>query len=248
MYKVYAISDIGIEREENQDGFYVDGIVSVGERHREVYYESNANYIHIAVCDGVGSTEYARYSVQKSLQFIRENHFVFTEYDVDKYIHDLNRFVYKSAHMDKKEDCATTIVGLVIREGIAFSYNIGDSVLYTINNGYLEKHSIDDAGMAALAFGTRFGEIDNDNKPPLFQSIGTKEDIDLVHVKKLINENAYLLSTDGVFDMLGIDEVEKTIGESNSLQEISQMLIKKANSNGGYDNSTVVLVMDEREE
>lgn len=248
MYKVYAVSDIGLKREENQDGFYVDGIISCGETHREIYYESDADCIHVVVCDGVGSTVYAKYAVERAFRFINNNHVDCSEKSIENFVQQLNKYVYDSAKTDNKTDSATTIVGLLIKQGVAYSYNIGDSALFTINKGYLEKHSVDDAGMASIGIVKNYGEEQSDGKPPLLQSIGTNESIDIVHIKKISNEDVYLLATDGIFDLIEVDEIEDIIEKNDSMKEIAQALVEKANGNGGYDNSTVALVVDEHEE
>lgn len=247
MYKVYAITDIGNERQQNQDGFVVDGICCVNVEHREVYYETDADYIHVAICDGVGSTRFATYAVQKAEEYICNHLKIHNENELEKLIVDMNAYVYKSAKADNKEDCATTIVGIVMVEDKAFVYNIGDSSAYSVNNGYLEKQTVDDTGVAL--FGEREGtdEIGMQVKPPLFQSIGTNELIDLVHIRKLSNNKAFLICSDGITDMLSIDEMEDILETSDSLKEIAQSYVAAANMRGGYDNSTVILLVDEEE-
>lgn len=248
MYKVYAITDIGKEREENQDGFFIDGSFCCDSKHREVYYETDADYIHVAVCDGVGSTVYSKFAVENALSYLAAHQGIRSEIEIEKTVLEMNSYVYEEAQKQGKEDCATTVAGLVIFHDVAFVYNIGDSVVYSLNNGYLEKHSVDDAGIEAIDKNEYFGERDSDSKPPLLQSIGTRKMLDIVHIKKVINEDTFILSSDGVMDMLGLDEVERIIGESDSLKEISQNLINESNQNGGFDNLTAIILVNEKED
>ena len=248
MYKVYAITDIGMQRNENQDGFCVDGAICTNVSHREVYYETDSRYIHVAICDGVGSTKYANYAVKKTLEYMACRKCADSEKDITAFVNNMNSYVYKSAIRDQKEDCATTVVGFVINEGIAYSYNIGDSVSFTINNGYLEKRSVDDTGMESVGIVENYGEKTVREKPPLLQSIGTNEFLDYVHVCKVDNEDVYLLSTDGITDMLSLDEIEDIISDSDgSLKAIARKLVDTANEKGGPDNATVIIVVDEQE-
>ncbi len=100
MYKVYAITDIGMKRQENQDGFCVDGIISTNENHREIYYETDSNSIHVALCDGVGSTKYANYAVRKTLEFVAGNICLDSEKDINSFVNEMNTYVYRSSVKD----------------------------------------------------------------------------------------------------------------------------------------------------
>lgn len=247
MYKVYAITDIGNERQQNQDGFMVDGICCAGVEHREIYYETDANHIHVAVCDGVGSTQYATYAVQKAQEYICTHLEIQNEQELEKLIIDMNAFVYKSAQEEQKEDCASTVAGVVMVNSKAFVYNIGDSPVYSINNGYLEKQTIDDTGSFQFGEQEHFDEMGMQIKPPLLQSIGTNELIDIVHINKLSGNMAFLICSDGLTDMLSLDEMEDILGSSDSLQEVARTYVAEANMRGGYDNSTVILLVNEED-
>lgn len=245
MYKVYAITDVGKEREENQDGFIVDGLCCAAVTHRELYYETDAETVHVALFDGVGSSKRPTYAVEKAIEYVRNHITVKDEKELERLIIDLNAYVYDSVLMEGKADGATTMVGVVARDNTMFVYNIGDSPAFSVNNGYLEKQTVDDAG----AFD--FGEVPMDQegvhyfKPPLFQTIGTNRLLDVVHINKIHGCKAVLLCSDGITDMLSLDEMEEIIESSNSLQDIARMFISEANKCGGYDNSTVIIMVEE---
>lgn len=246
MYKVYAITDIGKEREQNQDGFMIDGIHCENVEHREVYYETDAKYVHVALCDGVGSTQFASYAVEKAQEFICNHLRVADEQELEKMIIDMNEYVYNSLREVNKADGACTIAGIIMIQNTALIYNIGDSPAYSINNGYLEKQTMDDTGVAL------FGEqvsIDGDAqiKPPLIQTIGTNKLIDLIHIKKEQDDVAFLLCTDGITDMLSLDEMEEILESSDSIKEVAQRFVEEANNRGGFDNATIIILVDEED-
>lgn len=247
MFKVYAVTDIGQEREQNQDGFLLDGVRCVNEPHREVYYESSSDDIHVALCDGVGSTRYAAYAVEKTVEFISNHIFIKDESELEKMIIDMNAYVYHATKDDDKEDSACTIAGVYINEDNAYIYNIGDSRVYSINNGYLELLTVEDTGAALFGEDSTYQDGDVQIKPPLLQSIGTNELIDLVHIRKTQGENAFILCSDGITDMLSLDEMEEIVSSSDSMLDVVQSLVAEANNKGGYDNSTVILLVDEEE-
>jgi protein phosphatase len=55
-------------------------------------------------------------------------------------------------------------------------------------------------------------------------------------------EDIILLCSDGLTDMVWVDEIQKIIIESDSLKTAAQKLVAKANERGGHDNITVVLI------
>jgi protein phosphatase len=57
----------------------------------------------------------------------------------------------------------------------------------------------------------------------------------------LINSDLVLLCSDGLWDMLGDQEIREFALKAVSLEEAGQNLIAKANAAGGEDNITVVL-------
>ena len=95
-----------------------------------------------------------------------------------------------------------------------------------------------------------FGEeqIDEDGihiKAPLIQSIGTSRLIEKVHVKKVVNENSFIICSDGISDLLGIDGMEDVINSSSSLKDISELMVNESLNNGGYDNCSIIIAVQE---
>ena len=243
MFKVYAITDIGRERSENQDGLFVDGISISDSPHRQIYYETDADYIHLAICDGVGSTNHACEAVRLSLEYLRSCQRLVNEDAITDMVIMLNEHVYMRLN-DNALEGATTIAGVIIHKNKAFVYNVGDTLVFTINGGYLEKQTMEDV------LNSSFGEEQLDGegfrvKAPLIQSIGTNRLIEKVHVKRLTNENGFIICSDGISDLLGLDGMEEIINSSSSLKDISELLINGAIDNGGYDNCTVIIAVQE---
>ena len=144
MLKLYAITDIGQTRESNQDGFLVDGIHCENSSHREIYYETDSQYSHVALCDGVGSTIYAIDAVRFAQEYICNNLLINSEEELDMLVRNMNESVYNSLQTVNKPDAACTIAGVVVNDNRVFVYNIGDSIVFSINNGYLDKQTTED--------------------------------------------------------------------------------------------------------
>ena len=77
----------------------------------------------------------------------------------------------------------------------------------------------------------------------LLCAIGSSED-DLDIQINQTNETNYLLCSDGLYNMVNHKEMFKILNTDDELEIKAQNLINLANSNGGKDNISVILVED----
>ena len=112
--------------------------------------------------------------------------------------------------------------------------NIGDSKVFSFSEGELEQISKDHVVISA--FGT---------KPPLSQSLGIPPNELLIEPYlaqgRYKNGDIYLICSDGLTDMVMLDEI-RGILVNYSIQEASSALVSKALENGGRDNITIILL------
>lgn len=83
-------------------------------------------------------------------------------------------------------------------------------------------------------------------KPPLLQYLGIPEDEMLLspYISELpIEQDAcYLISSDGLTDMVSEDDIAAIIKNSATIQEGAHNLLTQAMEAGGKDNTTIILV------
>lgn len=112
--------------------------------------------------------------------------------------------------------------------------NIGDSKVFYISDKKIRQVSFDHVSP------TVYGK-----KPPLFQSLGISRDemvIEPYFCKgEYISGDKYLICSDGLTDMVGIDEIKNIINEK-SINNATSSLLEKALENGGRDNITIILL------
>ena len=66
-----------------------------------------------------------------------------------------------------------------------------------------------------------------------------------VYVKTFINDDILIMTTDGLTNMIKEDEIYNIIKENP--KESYKKLVEKANENGGYDNITVIIILNNKE-
>ena len=127
----------------------------------------------------------------------------------------------------------------------AMVLHAGDSRAYRLRNQQIEQISQDHTVAAAA------GVTDDSELPPMFRgvvtrAVGVKAKVEVEKtLVDVLPGDIYLLASDGLDKMVTDERIRQlTYAKPTSeLQEIAQTLIDEANSNGGVDNVSVVLVV-----
>ena len=140
----------------------------------------------------------------------------------------------------------TTLVLAVFQDNQMVVAHIGDSRLYRLRGGLLEQLTHDHSLFQE--------QVDH--------GVYSREELMLFHPKNLVTralgvdleveadvstyptqiDDIYLLCSDGLTDMAGVDDIRDTIDlKRDNLKQAAQALVKLANDHGGRDNIAVVL-------
>jgi protein phosphatase len=153
---------------------------------------------------------------------------------------------YGLEHPDSR-GLGSTITSALIIEGTAFVANVGDSRTYLLRDGKLARLTRDHSLVERLV---EAGQIeredvyDHPNRNLIYRSLGAgRADVDVdVFVEQLKSGDALLLCSDGLWEMVRDPQLESIITEVQDSGEACDVLIERANENGGEDNITAVLV------
>jgi len=237
MIKICAVTDIGLSRQENQDGFFIDGLSAYNTNHKEIYLETDNKNMTIFVADGVGGTQDGKYAVEKIINLFKTENVE----SLDAFLNFSNSRICDDALLEGKQT-ATTIAGIVISDKTT-SFNVGDSKVFVINNGYLDQKSTDDT-METLVreSGLDYGYLDAMGKTPLTQCIGNKKEIINVHMSEIDLQNDIIICTDGLTDSLNLDEIEEIICQNTDIRIKVKKILEAAYENGCRDNITLIYI------
>ncbi len=157
---------------------------------------------------------------------------------------------YGHSHPDARGLGSTLTAALVI-EGTAFIANVGDSRTYLLHDGKLARVTRDHSLVERLV---EAGQIQRDevyehpNRNLIYRSLGAgKADVEVdIFPVELQAGDALLLCSDGLWEMVRDPQIESILAEVHSPGEACDLLIERANDNGGEDNITAVLVRCEQ--
>ncbi len=140
----------------------------------------------------------------------------------------------------------TTLDMAAVREGRVFICHVGDSRVYLFHRGTLRQITIDDNYAALLA---ATGEIPPDRIPPAYRHILTqavgpsKELIPEIRTLDMEPGDLLLMCSDGLNEAVSDRDIGDIMArDRESLAAMAGGLVDAANSKGGPDNVSVIII------
>ncbi len=153
---------------------------------------------------------------------------------------------YGEEHTESMGLGTTVVMALLTKDFLIF-VNIGDSSGYVLKNKVLHKITKEHT---LVNFLVETGEltpeeaINHPKKNVLMKALGAseKQELDIFDVDP--NVDAILLVSDGLTNMLTMDQVEKVLNDAELKYEDKLIkLIKKCNARGGTDNISIAYLV-----
>ena len=238
--KLAGKTDVGRVRQENQDDYRAG--------------ELPGGAVWALVCDGMGGAKGGREASQGACNVI-ENFFQEQyaqcgagqeEPFLKKALLYANRFVFqKAAHEEALAGMGTTAVCALVRSGNVYLCHAGDSRAYLIRDGKLTQLTHDHSYVQELVDCGTITEEEAEHHPQ--KNIITKaRGVDYrlepeFTAAKLKREDRLLLCTDGLTNMVPVEEMEELLAQG-AFYDLPDRLIEAANAHGGSDNITALLL------
>ena len=151
----------------------------------------------------------------------------------------------KSNSSGKLSGMGTTLVGCVIIDDILWTFNIGDSRVYHITEDGCDQLTVDHSLVQALVDAGKITEAEAKNHPNKnvilrAVGIGRAVECDISHTD--MDGGYYLVCSDGLSNYFDKEKFIKTVTSQKKIHEKVERLVDFANSKGGSDNITVVLI------
>lgn len=145
-----------------------------------------------------------------------------------------------------KTDMGSTLTGYMIVGEHAYIVNVGDSRTYMVRGGQIYQLTTDHSLVGQLVAG---GLIEPDDvythpqRSQIFRSMGDKPNVQIDIFKQQLLPGDILLScSDGLWEMVRNPQIESILNTAPDPQTACLKLIEAANTNGGEDNISAVIV------
>ena len=238
--KLAGKTDVGRVRQENQDDYRAG--------------ELPGGAVWALVCDGMGGAKGGREASQGACNVI-ENFFQEQyaqcgagqeEPFLKKALLYANRFVFqKAAHEEALAGMGTTAVCALVRSGNVYLCHAGDSRAYLIRDRKLTQLTHDHSYVQELVDCGTITEEEAEHHPQkniITRALGVDYRLEPEFTAaKLKREDRLLLCTDGLTNMVPVEEMEKLLAQG-TFYDLPDRLIEAANAHGGSDNITALLL------
>lgn len=238
----WAITDVGLKRDHNEDGFLVDEKLNL--------------YI---VADGMGGHAGGEQASRIAIQEVRDT---ISEADpgtsmpgarddpvssvlrlaARRASHEIYRLGRKTPEL---EGMGTTLTSLLFHNNRVCMGHVGDSRAYLFRDGRIEQISEDHSWINEQM---KAGLLTEDEakeskfKHVITRSVGFERsvDVDILSLPVLMGD-CYLICSDGLSNYLENGELEQILS-TQYYSRVPQLLVDLANDRGGDDNITIVLI------
>jgi serine/threonine protein phosphatase PrpC len=234
---ILACTEKAPQKDCNEDCVFVNGHVFDEGDYHAVQTDRPTVF---AIADGVGGNHgghyAARYVLEHLVKFDWEA--VDSTNDIAEILRDVNRCLIEySATKAGFEHMATTLTGVLLRRDAAWYFHIGNTRLYTCLGGYCKQISNDHTTKNWLL--TRGMDASTCNPQEITACLGNANaaayrDCEVCGADFLLSAS-FLLTTDGIHDVLTADEME------SRLDDVSK-LITAARERGSTDDCSAIYV------
>jgi protein phosphatase len=245
----FGISDVGLQREHNEDSFAV-----------------LADHSLFIVADGMGGHRAGDVASKLATEAIGEffkktaNEDATWPFHFDANLTDeenklltsirlANRQIYE--HSTRSHDLrgmGTTVVGALFsrRKNRMFVGHVGDSRAYRVRGGGIQQltrdHSLVNDYLAAMPDMTEEQRSELP-KNVITRALGMQDNVEVdLQSDECRPGDTYLLCSDGLSGMITDQEMYEVVSSSETLEEACRRMVMLANEHGGEDNITAVLV------
>ena len=240
--RIYGLTDKGKKRIINEDSFFV-----------HILDDKKAAFG--AVCDGMGGANGGEVASRIAIDLIQEKIQLLDNYSrksqwnklILDFVESSNRAIFEKSIEDTSLlGMGTTFVGAFCGENKAIIANVGDSRAYLIDSDSIKQISKDHSLVNELVEKGELSRVqatNHPNKNVITRALGVDKTVkcDVFDIK--VAKGQYLLlCSDGLTEEVSEPEIHFQVMTCNTGEEKCRSLIDIANSRGGHDNITVVIV------
>ena len=228
-----AFTDVGMVRQQNEDSFLAEETLFV-------------------VADGMGGHNAGEVASALAVTTLKAGARlgIDTTEDFRELIQQANSAIYTASLDDSTQSgMGTTVTALSIVEGEeprVLVANVGDSRAYLWRSGALSRLSVDHSYVQELVnegIITPEAARVHPRRNIVTRALGINRSVMVdVFTHFVRTGDRIVLCSDGLVDEVADNEIARVLGQHTDPQETAEALVMVANTNGGRDNTTVIVV------
>lgn len=246
MVEVAYITNMGCERNHNEDSILINSELITNTSQVEVFYKQDTSKV-FAVADGMGGHAKGEVASKFLLEYIKENMGNINSEENTLELLDSIQEAFKTKGEEPEfKDMGTTLSGIKIDDDLVHIFSVGDSRVYRVIGGYLERLTKDHSLVERMV---DLGLIDieemrfHPKKATVTSAfVARNEKLEEKFYKNIPYKKGevFLIVSDGIWEALSLDEMEEAIGKD--IEKSCENLYNKAIENKCKDNISIILV------
>ncbi len=239
---VAQLTDVGRKRPHNEDN-----MAYVIPKDSQVMMKKGALFI---VADGMGGHAAGEVASEIAVDTVSYAYYQEDGDDIAaSLVHAIKRantlIHQRAAENMLRSGMGTTCVAGVLRGGVAYIANVGDSRTYLVRHGQVRQVSQDHSWVAEQV---RAGLLTEEQarlhaqRNVITRCLGTQADVEVdIFAEPLEEGDSFVLCSDGLSGFVSDDDLRAIVNQYVP-QESVYHLVERANENGGPDNITAIVV------
>ncbi|MEM7233322.1 MAG: protein phosphatase 2C domain-containing protein [Planctomycetota bacterium] len=241
-------TDIGVVRTENQDQLLLCDRCDEADGFQGVL---------LAVADGMGGLRGGSIASRIAAEALRAEVASFgadIERELAATVRRANQEIYRYSLRDGDgESMGSTITAVALADGEATIAQVGDSRAYRIRGSQLKQLTRDHSLLQELLDRGHVTDTESlqFHRNILTRGLGLRDEVevDIYRIRDVRDGDVFLVSSDGLHDVVGDDVLRAVVEEYGSdLEGLCDALISRARERGGPDNITVAVARCGKEE
>jgi len=229
---VSAVCDIGCVKPDNEDMILLNDLMFRDDKKKVDF--KNTSRVVIAVADGVGGLNKGEVASEHVLTALSETLKKIPDDLSNEELQSVLETFTADTHASLSKDMGSTLVGLFFYRDKLFRFHAGDSRIYRMRRRELTRLTVDHSLCES-------GGQKNAPSNIITNSIGggSSAFIEFAEIEFPFNNNdIYLLSSDGMHDLVPMNEIAAVLEKPNPAEKLTDMSKKY----GGKDNISVIIV------
>jgi len=232
--KFFGISHIGFVRKSNEDRYLIKKL--------------KGGSVLLAVADGLGggvAGDYAAEIITENLAGMGRISRNSVQPELNQLVRGIDHTIYARGQENAAlEGMGSTLIGVLLRDRIAYWVHVGDSRLYHLRNGTLTQVTED---QTLARFLLEEGEITAEQLPTHYSRHVMDQYVGCGYVEpetgrlEFLAGDLLVLSTDGLHRDISGNTFDAILKMDTDLELKAKALVKAALDAGGKDNITVVM-------
>ena len=232
------LSHVGAVRKNNEDAVYCDTKAGI-----------------FVVADGIGGKQAGEVASATAVRVVAEKFWQKANIDpaelMREAFYEANHLLHSAGQEKDMQGMGTTMTAALVRGDDIHLVHVGDSRAYLINRDTIEQLTTDHTFVNKLLQEGQISAEEATNHPQrnvLVRSIGheTLVQVEENHLKWQKGDYL-LLCSDGLYGLLNDEEIKEFIHRAIDLKSAIDFMAQTAYNRGGYDNISVILILNDSE-